>query len=58
MTLIICVEDGVRVLHEVQRVAIEQVLGDCRGNITRAAKALGIKRQSLQRKIKRFRVHQ
>jgi ActR/RegA family two-component response regulator len=34
--------------------AIRQVLGACGGNVSEAAKRLGIHRQSLQRKIKRM----
>lgn len=35
--------------------AIRQVLAACDGNVTEAARRLGIHRQSLQRKIRRMR---
>jgi len=39
------------VLGTAERAVIERVLISTRGNITQAAKLLGIQRQSLQRKI-------
>jgi two-component system response regulator RegA len=40
-------------LFEVEWEHIHAVLYDCRGNITRAARALGLDRRSLQRKLRR-----
>jgi two-component system, response regulator RegA len=37
-----------------EREYIESVLSDCGGNISRAAKVLGLHRQSLQRKLRKF----
>jgi two-component system response regulator RegA len=33
---------------------INRVLADCEGNVSKAARALGIHRRSLQRKLSRF----
>jgi two-component system response regulator RegA len=33
---------------------IQRVLADCRGNISQAARVLGVHRRSLQRKLSRF----
>jgi two-component system response regulator RegA len=41
-------------LYEHEREYIEKILHDCDGNISRAAKALGIHRQSLQRKLRKY----
>ena len=41
-------------LARIEREHIEQVIVQNGGNITRAAKALGIHRQSLQRKLRKF----
>ncbi|WP_141734381.1 response regulator transcription factor [Oligoflexus tunisiensis] len=41
-------------LHEHEREYIEKILQDCEGNISRAARALGIHRQSLQRKLRKY----
>ncbi len=45
--------DGARVpsLARVEWEHIQRVLGDCGGNVSRAARALGIHRRSLQRKL-------
>jgi transcriptional regulator with PAS, ATPase and Fis domain len=45
---------GVRPLSEVERDAIEQALWEYGGNRTRAARALGISRRTLQIKLKRY----
>jgi two-component system, response regulator RegA len=37
-----------------EREYIESVLNDCGGNISRAARVLGLHRQSLQRKLRKF----
>lgn len=42
------------VLFELEADAIRQVLAQCDGNVTEAARRLGIHRQSLQRKIRRM----
>ena len=47
------VEDGMT-LDRNEREYIEFVLHKCEGNITKAAKTLGIHRQSLQRKLKKY----
>lgn len=41
-------------LHRHEREYIEKVVADYSGNISQAAKALGIHRQSLQRKLRKF----
>lgn len=41
-------------LHRHEREYIEKVVADYAGNISQAAKALGIHRQSLQRKLRKF----
>jgi two-component system response regulator RegA len=41
-------------LHEHEREYIEKVLQDMDGNISRAARVLGIHRQSLQRKLRKY----
>lgn len=41
-------------LHKHEREYIEKVVADYAGNISQAAKALGIHRQSLQRKLRKF----
>ncbi|RZA27095.1 MAG: response regulator [Proteobacteria bacterium] len=41
-------------LHRHEREYIEKVVADHAGNISQAAKALGIHRQSLQRKLRKF----
>jgi transcriptional regulator with GAF, ATPase, and Fis domain len=45
---------GTNALDDLQREAIRQALADHNGNIARAAKQLGLKRQSLQRKMTRL----
>jgi hypothetical protein len=54
VTIIVSIEAGGNVLDELERAAITQVLADCEGNIAKTAKLLGIKRQSLQRKMTRL----
>lgn len=46
------VESQTLARHE--REYIEWVLGECNGNISRAARRLGLHRQSLQRKLRKF----
>ena len=46
--------DGVRPLAELERVAIEHALRVCGGNKTRAARLLGISRQTLRTKLNEF----
>jgi two-component system response regulator HydG len=41
-------------LDDVERAAIDQALRDCHGNISHAAKALGLTRASLYRRIEKF----
>lgn len=41
-------------LHEHEREYIEKILQDYDGNISRAARVLGIHRQSLQRKLRKY----
>lgn len=43
-------------LARIEREHIERVLDDCGGNITKAAKLLGIHRRSLQRKLAKYPV--
>jgi len=45
--------DGLK-LDQAEREHIEFILNSCHGNITKAAKILGIHRQSLQRKLKKY----
>lgn len=47
-------EDSPPPLHRHEREYIEKVVADCAGNISQAAKTLGIHRQSLQRKLRKF----
>ncbi len=42
-------------LDELEREHVEQVLQDVKGNVTTAAKILGVHRRSLQRKLSRWR---
>lgn len=46
--------EGRDVLFVLECDAIRQVLAQCGGNVSEAARRLGIKRQSLQRKIRRM----
>jgi len=46
---------GGRTLDEVERVHIEKVVGECEGNLSRAARVLGIDRTTLYHKLKRYR---
>jgi two-component system response regulator RegA len=41
-------------LARVERDHIERVVADCNGNVSEAARRLGIFRSSLQRKLRRF----
>lgn len=41
-------------LHETEQRVIIRALNDCKGNVTAAAKKLGISRRTLQRKLKEF----
>jgi len=45
---------GGRSLREIERLAIQQVLEECGGNRTRAAKILDIDRSTLRRKLREF----
>jgi two-component system response regulator RegA len=40
-----------------EREYIENILADCNGNVTKAAEQLGIHRQSLQRKLRKYPTH-
>ena len=42
-------------LAEAEWEHIQQVLADCNGNISKAARLLGIERRTLQRKLKKMR---
>jgi len=44
-----------RTLDEVERAHIERVVSDCEGNLSRAARVLGIDRTTLYHKLKRYR---
>jgi transcriptional regulator of acetoin/glycerol metabolism len=44
-------------LHDVERAYIERVLRDSGGNVTQAARVLGIDRTTLHCKLKRYGVH-
>ena len=44
-------------LHRHEREYIEYVLAECDGNISQAARRLGLHRQSLQRKLRKFTPH-
>jgi two-component system response regulator RegA len=46
--------ESVPSLARVEREHINRVLADCDGNISKAARLLGIHRRSLQRKLERF----
>ncbi|WP_186643788.1 response regulator transcription factor [Fluviispira vulneris] len=48
------VNDSSPSLARHEREYIEYVLAECQGNITNAAKKLGLHRQSLQRKLKKY----
>jgi len=43
-------------LNEIEKDLIEKVMKTCHGNISKAASELGIKRQTLQHKIKKFQI--
>lgn len=51
MTIIVSVEEPANVLEQVERETVAQVLDYCGGNISHAARRLGIHRQVLQRKM-------
>ena len=44
-------EDSMQSLHRLEWVHIQRALSDCDGNISAAARRLGIHRRSLQRKL-------
>jgi two-component system, response regulator RegA len=46
--------DSVPSLARVEREHIERVLADCGGNVSQAARTLGLHRRSLQRKLSKF----
>jgi DNA-binding NtrC family response regulator len=46
---------GGRTLDEVERTHIEKVVSECDGNLSRAARVLGIDRTTLYHKLKRYR---
>ena len=46
---------GGRTLDEVERTHIEKVVSECEGNLSRAARVLGIDRTTLYHKLKRYR---
>ncbi len=48
--------NGPRTLDEVERLHIEKVVGECEGNLSRAARVLGIDRTTLYHKLKKYRV--
>ena len=47
---------GTTSLADVEREHIERVLVECAGNISQAARVLGLHRRSLQRKLAKFPV--
>jgi DNA-binding NtrC family response regulator len=49
-------QDGLTTIREAERVLIERMLGEERGNIERAATRLGISRSSLYQRIQRHRI--
>ena len=57
-----CSDDGLHIpeikptLARQEREYIESILTECQGNISMAAKVLGLHRQSLQRKLRKFTI--
>ncbi len=49
-------ETKVTTMEELESKAIESAIMQCRGNLTEAAKALGIGRATLYRKVKHFQI--
>jgi transcriptional regulator with GAF, ATPase, and Fis domain len=49
-------EQRVTTMEELESKAIESAIMQCRGNLTEAAKALGIGRATLYRKVKHFQI--
>lgn len=47
-------ETSIPTLERVEWEHLQRVLGDCQGNISQAARVLGIDRRSLQRKLAKF----
>ncbi len=47
---------GVATINQLESVAIEQAIGAFKGNLTEAAKALGIGRATLYRKVKQYNI--
>ncbi|WP_096438451.1 sigma-54 interaction domain-containing protein [Alteribacter populi] len=43
-------------MEEAEKVYIEQILQQCEGNVTQAAKELGVSRQSLQYRLKKYEI--
>jgi DNA-binding NtrC family response regulator len=43
-------------MDDIERAAIEDALGKCGGNRTKAAEALGISRRTILYKIKKYRL--
>jgi len=50
-------EDSALSLARVEREYIESILAKCDGNVSKAARILGLHRQSLQRKLRKFTPH-
>jgi two-component system, response regulator RegA len=48
------IPDQFQSLYRHEREYIEYVLAECDGNISQAAKRLGLHRQSLQRKLRKY----
>lgn len=46
-----------KLIRQSERVLIVETLKDCDGNISRAARDLGINRRTLQRKLKSMKVN-
>ncbi len=47
--------NGPKTLEDVERVHIEKVVSECEGNLSRAARVLGIDRTTLYHKLKKYR---
>jgi DNA-binding NtrC family response regulator len=52
----VLVSDGLMTIREAERILIERMLGEEKGNIERAANRLGISRSSLYQRIQRHRI--